>query len=95
MSSGGELRNSEEHAQTTHQRWIANRYRDPGSPGFDWDKWAGKECMTCRFYIPLMGILGADYGACSNPDSPFDGSVRFEHDGCEAYSENEDYWNDT
>jgi len=40
----------------------------------------------CEFWIPLAGSWGLDYGACSNPSSPFDGAVRFEHDGCEEFS---------
>jgi hypothetical protein len=41
----------------------------------------------CEFWVPLAGQWGLDYGACANPRSPFDGRVRFEHDGCEEYSE--------
>jgi Protein of unknown function (DUF3027) len=93
MSKGKALINDEHHINTTHERWIQKRNRNPSSPDYQWDKWAGQQCLTCRYYIPLSGSFGADYGACSNAASPFDGTVRFEHDGCDEYSENEDYWN--
>ncbi|MGC9669595.1 DUF3027 domain-containing protein [Planosporangium sp. 12N6] len=48
------------------------------------------ECGGCRFWVALHGHLGRDYGACTNADSPFDGQVRFEHDGCAAYADRED-----
>ena len=35
--------------------------------------------------MPLAGALGDDWGACSGALSPFDGMVRFEHDGCDAF----------
>jgi hypothetical protein len=40
--------------------------------------------------IALRGQIGLDYGACSHAASPYDGQVRFEHDGCDAYNERED-----
>ncbi len=48
--------------------------------------WAAQQCLFCRYFIPLSGALVEDWGACSNPLSPFDGIVRFEHDGCDAFS---------
>lgn len=50
-------------------------------------EWRGRQCGACRFWIPLAGRLGYDYGACSNVLSEFDGRVRFEHDGCQAYED--------
>jgi hypothetical protein len=41
----------------------------------------------CEFWVPLAGQWGLEYGACANPQSPFDGRITFEHDGCEEYSE--------
>ncbi|MER7741941.1 hypothetical protein ABTX34_27115 [Streptomyces sp. NPDC096538] len=38
----------------------------------------------------MSGQLGQDYGACSNPVSPFDGRVRFEHDGCQSFGDRPD-----
>ena len=32
-----------------------------------------------------------EYGVCSNPSSPFDGTVRFEHDGCSEFAAGE-WW---
>ncbi len=54
------------------------------------DDWYGQQCGGCRYWIALGGELGADYGACTNPAASFDGRVRFEHDGCAAYTERED-----
>jgi len=60
---------------------VAGTNRDPGAPGAP-DDWAWNQCGNCRFWIPLTGAWGLDWGACSNPDAPFDAQVRFEHDGC-------------
>ncbi|HYE78263.1 MAG TPA: DUF3027 domain-containing protein [bacterium] len=44
------------------------------------------QCGGCRFYVPLEGDLGRDWGVCcTNPESTSEGQLRFEHDGCEAY----------
>jgi hypothetical protein len=50
------------------------------------DDWYGKQCLHCRFWVPVSGVFADDYGACTNPDSPFDAQVRFEHDGCEYFT---------
>ncbi|NJO07655.1 MAG: DUF3027 domain-containing protein [Chloroflexaceae bacterium] len=95
MSKGPSLVNVREHFDTTHARWIQRgMYWDRDAPDAK-DEWFGKQCMTCCYYVPLSGLFAGDWGACSNAHSPLDGTVRFEHDGCEAYNENEDYWNDT
>jgi hypothetical protein len=36
----------------------------------------------CEFWIHLAGQWGRDWGGCSNPLSPLDSTIRFEHDGC-------------
>jgi len=67
-----------------HQRWdqkIALN-RDQASEQYQ-DEWWAQQCGSCRFYCPLTGPLGSDWGACTSPDSPFDAQLRFEHDGCE------------
>ncbi|MER7848576.1 DUF3027 domain-containing protein [Kitasatospora sp. NPDC096077] len=64
-----------------HERWIARRHR--GGP--DDDEWYAEQCGFCRHWFPLAGTMGLDYGACANGASAFDGTVRFEHDGCERF----------
>lgn len=66
------------HAHDTHERWrkrfiTAGIKRDPGP----------EQCGGCAFYLELRGVLGTDWGVCSNPASPQDGSPMFEHDWCE------------
>jgi hypothetical protein len=92
MSHNKALVNDREHLEETHKRWIKNIHWDRYGSNARED-WQGKQCLTCRYFIPLSGIFGDDYGVCSNVASPLDGTVRFEHDGCDEYSENEDYWN--
>ncbi|WP_369185561.1 DUF3027 domain-containing protein [Streptomyces sp. Y1] len=65
-------------------RWIGRRNRDPGKPEYR-AEWYGEQCGFCRYWFPMVGKLGLDYGACANGKSEFDGAVRFEHDGCEVF----------
>lgn len=39
----------------------------------------------CKFYRPLEGDLGADWGACTNPASHRVGLLTFEHQGCQKF----------
>jgi DUF3027 family protein len=77
----------------THQRWIKklphNRY-PPASNAEHPDEWTAEQCLMCQYYIKLSGDLGYDWGVCSNVDSPLDGKVMFEHDGCEYFTFAED-----
>lgn len=45
----------------------------------------GQQCCHCRFWVPLEGSLGGDWGACVNLDSKRGGLVVFEHFTCERY----------
>jgi hypothetical protein len=78
-------------AAETHRRWRQRRHRRQEDPGYQ-EEWWGQQCGHCRFWIPLSGVLGSDYGACTNPASPFDGCIMFEHDGCEFFQPSEQ-WN--
>jgi hypothetical protein len=71
------------HVERCFKRWTArlNRPRDSNYR----EEWYGQQCLHCRFFVPLSGQLGEDFGVCSNPDSGFDGKVMFEHDGCEFF----------
>lgn len=64
-----------------HERWVARRNRDPDRDDYR-EEWFREQCGACRFWFPLAGEMGLDYGACANVRSPFDGRVQFEHDGC-------------
>lgn len=81
MSQMNDLLNDQEHAERCHDRWMARRNRRQEDPEYR-DEWYGAQCLHCRFWIPVVGVLGSDYGVCSNSVSAFDGHVRFEHDGC-------------
>ncbi|MFD7893494.1 DUF3027 domain-containing protein [Streptomyces sp. NPDC059743] len=72
-----------------HERWLRLLNRSTGEPGYR-DEWFDKQCGGCRFWIALSGELGLDWGACTRAGSPFDGWVRFEHDGCERFSARDD-----
>ena len=38
------------------------------------------DCSSgCRWYLPLEGLLGSDYGVCANKHSPRKGLLTFEH----------------
>ena len=54
--------------------WRERQHRPMRDPGYR-DEWYAAQCGGCRFWIPLSGILGSDYGACTNPVSPRDGMV--------------------
>ncbi|MEV7565508.1 DUF3027 domain-containing protein [Streptomyces tanashiensis] len=72
-----------------HSRWLQLLHRSTGGPDYR-DEWFDEQCGGCRFWIPLSGDLGLDWGACAHADSPFDGRVRFEHDGCGQFSVRDD-----
>ncbi|WP_310369208.1 DUF3027 domain-containing protein [Catenuloplanes atrovinosus] len=69
-----------------HKRWVAGRNRDTASADYR-DEWYDEQCGLCKFWFPLAGELGSDYGVCANAQSPFDGRVRFEHDGCDEFDD--------
>ena len=48
------------------------------------------QCYGCRFYHELAGDRGMDWGVCFNPASPYAGRVKFEHQGCAAYEQDDD-----
>jgi hypothetical protein len=77
------------HGRECHGRWLTALNRRTNQPGYP-EKWFDEQCGGCRFWVPLTGELGWDWGACTNGNSAFDGRVRFEHDGCEAFAVRED-----
>jgi hypothetical protein len=44
------------------------------------------QCGGCTYYVPLEGALGADWGGCTNPRSPFDRRCVFEHWTCTEFT---------
>ena len=49
------------------------------------DEWYAEQCGGCAYLDSADRRAREDYGACTNPSSPCDGVVQFEHDGCEAF----------
>jgi neutral trehalase len=45
------------------------------------------QCLHCRYYVELSGELGADWGACINEFSQYDGQLVFEHWTCREWAE--------
>jgi hypothetical protein len=74
--------------QATHDQLLAV-CRDA-----DYVVWKENQCMHCAFYQELKWDRGADWGVCFNPKSERAGLLSFEHMGCEAWKENEGYWED-
>ena len=68
----------QQHKRTTHERWAAH-LRDA--------EWRYEQCGRCAGWVPLTGAWGEDWGVCSNKASPHDRGAMFEHDGCAAFEE--------
>ncbi len=74
--------NNEQHKRATHDRWRQH---------IQHTEWRYEQCGRCTFWLPLTGDWGLDWGVCSNPESAHDRSAMFEHDGCAAF-EDADEW---
>ena len=90
MNDTKDLSNSVDHFGECHQRWSGKRNRKIENPEYR-DEWWREQCLACRYFIPLTGIFMEDYGACTNKNSRFDKNVMFEHDGCEQFTEVENF----
>jgi Protein of unknown function (DUF3027) len=77
------LKGSKRHQDATHARWVED---------LNWTDHHPEQCGICRWWIPLTGTWGSDWGVCSNPASRFDARARFEHDGCNAFEEARGGW---
>jgi hypothetical protein len=75
-----------EYPLETHRRWVERLglNRDTSDAAYP-DAWYFEQCGQCRFWLAVDGPLGGDWGACSGAASAFDGTLRFEHDGCEGF----------
>nr|WP_240188461.1 DUF3027 domain-containing protein [Nakamurella flavida] len=67
------------------ERWHAGEF----GPETAMAEQAPASCISCGFYVPLAGALGAALGACANEFSPADGRVVDAAFGCGAHSETE------
>jgi hypothetical protein len=85
------LANSMAHFKACHERWMERLHHRFDDPNFK-EEWSDQQCMDCKFFTPLTGVFVDDWGVCSNPASEFDGIVRFEHDGCDAYELDPTYY---
>ncbi|WP_429416789.1 DUF3027 domain-containing protein [Nocardia sp. GAS34] len=78
---------SERHNAECGRRWLPLN-RSSAAPNYP-EAWYWEQCGGCRFWIALQGRIGMDWGVCTNT-SAFDGRVRFEHDGCDAFEARDD-----
>ena len=68
-------------------KWLPQDYAPYGQE----PRWADPtkdypDCSVgCKWFAPLKGTLGFDWGVCSNPASHRCGLLTFEHQGCLAY----------
>ncbi len=85
------LDSNEQHFRACHERWTQRLNRDPGVPNYQ-DDWGIQQCGGCRFFVPLTGIFSDDWGGCTNPSSPSDQHIMFEHDGCAFFSPASNGW---
>ena len=65
--------------------------RDAGESSYK-DEWYWQQCGGCKHWRPVSGDLGADWGVCTGASSPFDSTVRFEHDGCAEFEDAPEGW---
>lgn len=54
------------------------------------------DCSSgCRWFAPIAGKLGFDWGVCANPKSPRAGLLTWEHQaGRGCYEHDNDLWSD-
>jgi len=65
------------------ERW----YDGDAGPDVPHARQAPAPCVSCGFFVPLVGGLGMGFGACANEFSPDDGRVVAVDHGCGAHSE--------
>jgi hypothetical protein len=72
---------------------LPSDYTDYGGEVVRWaDRQDYPDCSCgCKWFLPLDGELGFDYGVCANKKSPRLGLLTFEHQtgkGCFEYDKN-------
>ena len=72
-----------------HDRlWAVCRDTKDFHSGKDTDHHNKPDCSTgCKWFIPLEGMVGSDWGVCSCAQSPRAGLLTFEHMGCKFYKQ--------
>lgn len=85
------LASSKKHLRICGDRWSKKIHRSMDSADYK-EEWYGEQCLGCCYFLPLSGVFAEDWGVCSNPESSFDGLVRYEHDGCAAFDPAESWW---
>jgi hypothetical protein len=65
------------------ERWLAGR----GGPDNQSSRLAPAACLTCGYFVRLVGRLGGVFGACANEFSPYDGQVVSITHGCGGHSD--------
>jgi len=65
------------------ERW----YDGDAGPTAPQARHAPAPCVSCGFFVPLVGPLGLGFGACANEFAPDDGRVVSVDHGCGAHSE--------
>jgi hypothetical protein len=82
------LTDDRDHTRETHYRWYDSTLpRNRPNDSLDYkESWIDEQCFKCCYFIQLAGDLGYNWGACTNANSPLDGKLMFEHDGCDAFS---------
>jgi hypothetical protein len=76
-----------------HDYFLKNVKRLPEDykPFGEVERWSNPEIdypdcsMGCKYYAPLQGKLGSDWGVCLNSDSHRCGLLTFEHQGCQKF----------
>lgn len=66
---------TDDERKAAHQRWVRNR--DPVDGAI--------QCYGCKYHAKLRTALGLDWGVCANSKSPYDGLLKFEHQGCSEH----------
>ena len=89
------LAGSKRHASQCHRRWLERHalHRDVDAAGAK-AHWSAEQCGFCAFFVRLRGALASDWGACTHSASALDGTLRFEHDGCDQHVPAVDGWKD-
>ncbi len=73
--------------KAAEQRWIKRCYKTRHLKTYDL---GGKLVEACNYQCGgclHFAATGSDFGICMNPESPLDGTVTFEHGGCEEQSQ--------
>lgn len=75
-----------------HKRlWETCRDQADYLSGRDTDNHNKPDCQNaCRYFFPLAGDVGADWGVCTEPRSPRAGLLTYEHMGCPYFEQEPD-----